>query len=157
MLRSRHYFLEPLLLVRSRTYKLPRTIEAVPKRDCPLLVPYSHGPQLSRNVCQILVYMTSNSMADLLAARSFPSLLSILRSLSTNRLEACRAPNNTNDESITSETLQFLAAGKSGVVYVVDPRRVLKEYHDSDGAEVEHRAYRMVRALKSFCTAAPSY
>ena len=37
--------------------------------------------------------------------------------------------------------VQFLAAGKSGVVHGIDPERVLKQFHDSDGGEIERRVY----------------
>jgi serine/threonine protein kinase len=37
--------------------------------------------------------------------------------------------------------MHFLAAGKSAVVYGIDPDKVLKEFHDGDGSEVERRVY----------------
>ncbi|KAF2261405.1 hypothetical protein CC78DRAFT_608336 [Lojkania enalia] len=41
---------------------------------------------------------------------------------------------------LISDILLCLAAGKSGVVYGIDDQRVLKEYHDFDGREIEHCA-----------------
>ncbi|KIW87192.1 uncharacterized protein Z519_12094 [Cladophialophora bantiana CBS 173.52] len=75
------------------------------------------------------------------AARSFLSLLSIPRALYTKCLKILHRPSNTEIDSISFEALQFLAAGKSGIVYGVDDKRVLKEYQESDRGEVERRAY----------------
>ena len=73
-------------------------------------------------------------------AISFLSL-STLKALYTKCLERFHWPSNTDDDSISSETLQFLAAGKSGVVYAIDDKRILKEFQESDRGEVERRAY----------------
>ena len=52
-----------------------------------------------------------------------------------------RSPSKTYKNTILPNTRQFLAAGKSGVVYGIDPDRVLKEFHDGDGGEIERRVY----------------
>jgi serine/threonine protein kinase len=75
------------------------------------------------------------------ATNSFTSLLSLLRTLLYRCVRVLQYTSNTDTESLSYERLQFVAAGKSGVVYGIAHNRVLKEYHDSDGLEVEHRAY----------------
>jgi serine/threonine protein kinase len=64
-----------------------------------------------------------------------------VRALPTKCLEILHRLSNTDTDSISFETLQFLAAGKSGIVYGIDHKRVLKEFHESDVGEVERRAY----------------
>ncbi|RMD41729.1 hypothetical protein DV735_g3395, partial [Chaetothyriales sp. CBS 134920] len=96
--------------------------------------PSSRAPDMFRCLSRA-AYATAKWKPQLLAAISLLSLLSILRHLHN------RYPQPKIDEPTPSEKLQFLAAGKSGVVYAIDGRRVLKEYHDRDEAEVECRAY----------------
>ncbi|KAF2805098.1 kinase-like protein [Mytilinidion resinicola] len=55
-----------------------------------------------------------------------------------------RSPSNTHLNTIPSNAREFLAAGKTGVVYGIDPERVLKEFHDSDGGEVERQVYQQL-------------
>ena len=43
--------------------------------------------------------------------------------------------------SISHSQLEYITFGKSGVVYGIDNERVLKQYHDSAGRDVERRAY----------------
>ncbi|OAL42830.1 hypothetical protein IQ07DRAFT_525516 [Pyrenochaeta sp. DS3sAY3a] len=43
--------------------------------------------------------------------------------------------------SIDYQSLEFLAAGGSGIVYAIDKNRILKEYHNNEGADVERRAF----------------
>ena len=85
--------------------------------------------------------MAFNPGSFLRAARSFLSLFSILNALPTQCLEILHRPSNTDTDSISFEKLRFLAAGKSGIVYGIDHKRVLKEFQESDGGEVERRAY----------------
>lgn len=49
-----------------------------------------------------------------------------------------------NPLSISYEKLEYIAAGKSGIVYGIDDERILKEYQDqeSDESNVKRRAYR---------------
>jgi serine/threonine protein kinase len=75
--------------------------------------------------------------------RPLLSLLSLLKALLTQCLEKLRFLNKTqNNNAILPNTRQFLAAGKSGVVYRIDPERVLKEFHDVDAGEIERQVYR---------------
>lgn len=69
------------------------------------------------------------------------SLLSSVRALYTRCLERHLRLTNPDPTAITFDKLKFLAAGKAGVVYGIDDRRVLKEYLETDGGEVERRAY----------------
>jgi serine/threonine protein kinase len=95
---------------------------------------------------------TSDPEPVLFATRSFSSLLprfSILRLFHTKCREICFRSSNTNTDSISFGTLKFLAAGKSGAVYAVDDKRILKEYYERDGGvrgKVERRAYDRVGA-----------
>ena len=73
--------------------------------------------------------------------RSFFSLLSLLKALPTQCLEKFRSPSKLYNDTTLPNTRQFLAAGKSGVVYGIDPERVLKEFHDGDGGKIERRVY----------------
>lgn len=50
-------------------------------------------------------------------------------------------PSPTDHHFISYERLQYLAAGKSGIVYEIDDERVLKEYYESNAGDVERRAY----------------
>ncbi|WEW56401.1 hypothetical protein PRK78_001844 [Emydomyces testavorans] len=90
--------------------------------------------------------MPSDPKAYRCAARSLRSLYSALRTLPTKCLEIHHRPNNTDTDSISPETLQFLAAGKSGIIYAIDDKRVLKEFHESDCGDVEQRAYQRARS-----------
>ncbi|KAF2193638.1 kinase-like protein [Zopfia rhizophila CBS 207.26] len=65
---------------------------------------------------------------------------SLLQALPTNALNN-RDPTNIQTETEWSNSLQFLAAGKSGIVYGIDEERVLKEYYESDSGEVERQVY----------------
>lgn len=52
-------------------------------------------------------------------------------------------PSSSADSSVLYDKLEYLAAGKSGVVYRIDDGRILKQYYegcDGDG-DVERRAY----------------
>ncbi len=73
--------------------------------------------------------------------RPFLSLLSLLKALPTQCLEKLRSTSKTHNNSILPNTKQFLAAGKSAVVYGIDPEKVLKEFHDNDGGEIERQVY----------------
>lgn len=42
---------------------------------------------------------------------------------------------------ILPNTRQFLAVRKLGVVYRIDPERVLKEFYDGNGGEIKRRVY----------------
>ena len=75
------------------------------------------------------------------AMRPSLSLLSLLKALPTQCLEKLQSPSKTHNNTLLPNTRQFLTAGKSGVVYGIDPERVLKEYHDGDGGEIERRVY----------------
>ena len=77
--------------------------------------------------------MASNSGLYSHAAKSF--------TLTTKCLEKPQFSSNVEINSIPSETWTYLAAGKSGIVYGIDQQRVLKQFHDVDGKDVEHRAY----------------
>lgn len=47
--------------------------------------------------------------------------------------------NQGADSSISYDILEFLAAGKLGVVYGIDQGRILKKYHDEENdIDVEH-------------------
>ena len=85
--------------------------------------------------------MASSPGPCLRAARSFLSLFSILRALPTKCLTILHRPSNADTDSISYEKLQFLAAGKSGIVYGIDYKSILKEYLESDSGEVERRVY----------------
>lgn len=71
--------------------------------------------------------------------RPFLSLLSFLKALPSQCLQKLRSPSETHNNTILPT--QFLAVGKSGVVYGIDPGRVLKEFHDGEGGEIERRVY----------------
>ncbi|KAF1952603.1 kinase-like protein [Byssothecium circinans] len=73
--------------------------------------------------------------------RPFLSLLSLVKAFPIQCLKKLRSPSKTHNNTILPNTIQFLAAGKSGVVYGIDPERVLKEFHDSDAGEIERRVY----------------
>jgi serine/threonine protein kinase len=48
-----------------------------------------------------------------------------------------------NDDPIVLDlnSLKFLVAGKSGIVYAIDEGRIVKEYHGEDDIDVERRAF----------------
>ena len=62
--------------------------------------------------------------------------------LYTKCLKILRRPSNTDVDSIPSKGLEYLSGGLTGLVYAVDDKRVVKKYFESDGGEVERRAYR---------------
>lgn len=81
--------------------------------------------------------MRSNSRLCLHAAISFLSPFSFLSTLRTKCLEIF----HSDTDSISFDTPQFLAVGKSGIVYGIDHERILKEFQESDRGEVERRVY----------------
>lgn len=83
--------------------------------------------------------MATNSDAGPYAERSHPTLLYRLRAILTKFPGNLRAPRETY--SNTPNALQYLAAGKSGVVYGIDGEKVLKEFHDKDGGDFERKVY----------------
>ena len=70
------------------------------------------------------------------------SLFTLVRTLPAKYLGRSRPLGETYLDAVVPETKRFLAAGKSGVVYEIDPERVLKEYHDADACETEHIVYK---------------
>lgn len=50
----------------------------------------------------------------------------------------------SNEEILDETNFEFLDSGKSGVVYGIDPKRVLKVYHDEEAGELERRVYRRI-------------
>jgi len=75
------------------------------------------------------------------ATRPFISLLSRLKALLSQCFEASRSLSKKHNNTALPDRLQFLAAGKSGIVYGIDTKRVLKEFHDDNGGEIERRVY----------------
>jgi serine/threonine protein kinase len=56
-------------------------------------------------------------------------------------------------DSISLDTLQFLAAGKSGAVYGIDSERVLKVFHAEDeGGDIERRVYQRLGSHPNVAT-----
>jgi serine/threonine protein kinase len=85
--------------------------------------------------------MASNLGPCLFALRPFLSLLLLLKALAIKCLDKLRPPSGTQTIAILPNRIQFLAAGKSGVVHGIDSERVLKEFHDDDAGEIERRVY----------------
>jgi serine/threonine protein kinase len=74
------------------------------------------------------------------------SLLSLLKALPTKFLERLRPPSEIHPETILPDTRQFLAAGKSAVVYGIDSERVIKEFHDCEAGKIERQVYQRLGA-----------
>lgn len=91
--------------------------------------------QIAGAVCQKMATWPNLQFLKLRHLQAFCS------ALYTKCLKILRRPSITDVDSIPLKGLQYLSAGKSGIVYGVDDKRVLKEFHDSDGREVEIRAY----------------
>ena len=91
--------------------------------------------------------------SNLRVERFIPAIFSVffvLRALVANCI--ARVLANAVTRPVSSEKLQFLAGGKSAVVYAVDRERVLKYYHDSDGAKTERQAYRRLGSHPNIAT-----
>ncbi|KAI1935100.1 hypothetical protein LOZ66_005405 [Ophidiomyces ophidiicola] len=73
--------------------------------------------------------------------RTAASVFSHILILRDKCLELLYPSSHADVDSISLETLQFLAAGKSGIVYAIDDKRVLKEFQETERGEVERQAY----------------
>ncbi|KAH8726659.1 kinase-like domain-containing protein [Phaeosphaeriaceae sp. PMI808] len=85
--------------------------------------------------------MSSKSGSCPRTRRSCPSLLLLLKGFPTTVFGKLRPPREAQSNTVSSDTLEFIAAGKSGVVYGINNEQVLKEFHESEGGEIERRVY----------------
>lgn len=69
------------------------------------------------------------------------SLLLPAQALLSKCLERLRPPSEAHSATKLPDTREYLAAGKSGVVYGIDSKRVLKEFHDCEAGKIECRVY----------------
>lgn len=73
------------------------------------------------------------------------------RCVSTTSPEMLPFPSNADRHSISYERLEYMAAGRSGIVYGINDQRILKEYQESREGDVERRAYERLGVASQYC------